>query len=443
MGILGRNYLHTVISNFVLKFVIGLVIGVVTTRALGPEGLGQYRLLVLIITTVTTFFNFGVPATNTYFIAQKKFEKEKIYHAAIIFAIVISAVSFAILFLLYEFHLFYLLFPPDKLSFPIVASLGIIPVVLFNLFAQGVIVGENKIVLNNYITLSSQGALTIVLAALYVTGTLTVTAAIVLYALSFIVAFGIIIRTSLPPIGSIVRARLRWSEYRTLLGFSATIHVGNLTQFFNYRLDSFIVNFFLGQAAVGLYGTSSTLGETLWLLSASMASVLLPTLAGQQEKSKEIAVKAGVATFAVSVAGGIAAFLLGPYLIVLLFGKEFSGSIEPFLILIPGVAVFSITNVLATYLTGAGRPGFNAAIAFISFLFTVIFDILLIPRYGISGAAVASTISYTMSSIMTAIVFWKISRISFAEFRTIVLTMSTDGHNILVNLRHRLGIRDH
>jgi len=72
MGILGRNFLHTAATSFGLKFVVGLMISVVTARALEPEGRGEYSLLVLIITTVTTLFNFGLPGTNTYFTAQKK-----------------------------------------------------------------------------------------------------------------------------------------------------------------------------------------------------------------------------------------------------------------------------------------------------------------------------------------------------------------------------------
>jgi O-antigen/teichoic acid export membrane protein len=224
-----------------------------------------------------------------------------------------------------------------------------------------------------------------------------------------------------------------------MLRFSGTIHIGNLTQFFNYRLDSFIVNFFLGTAAVGLYLQASLLGETLWLLSSSMAWVLLPTVASRHSKSKEIAVKATVATFLVSIVGGIVAFLVGPWLIVTLFGEKFSGSVSPFLILVPGVVIFSITNILATYLTGAGRPGYNAVIAFISFVFTVIFDILLIPRYGIGGAAVASGISYTMSTILTVIVFIRVSALTWTESVTIVKSLRNDFRTIIVRMRQRLG----
>jgi O-antigen/teichoic acid export membrane protein len=441
MGVLGQNFLHTAASNFVLKFVIGLVISVVTGRALEPEGRGEYFLLVLIITTVTTLFNFGIPGTNTYFTAQKKFSRAQLTRASIVLTIPITLLSFAILYLLYELR-FDFLFPTGKLTASIVASLGIIPVVLFAQFVQGIIVGENRITLNNYISLSSQGALALTLTILYLFGSLTVTSAIVLYALSYLLAFFIIAGTAFPPLADVLHARLRWSEYALLMRFSGTIHIGNLAQFFNYRLDAFIVSYFLGAAAVGLYGYSKTFGETIWLLSASMASVLLPTLAGQHEKSKQIAVKAAVATFGVSIAAGLAAFLVGPTLIVFLLGDLFVGSVEPFLILLPGIVIFSITNVLATYLTAIGKPGYNAVIALISFLFTVIFDILLIPRYGISGAALASGISYAVSSLMTVVAFWRVSEITGPECLAIVKSMSGDFRSIAIRMKRRLGVED-
>ncbi|MCX6133074.1 MAG: polysaccharide biosynthesis C-terminal domain-containing protein [Ignavibacteriales bacterium] len=437
MGILGRNFLHTAVSNFVLKFVVGMVIAVVLGNALEIAERGEYFLLVLIITTITTVLNFGIPGTNTYFRAQKKFSRAQLTRASIILTIPISVLSFGLLFLVYILRLNFL-FPIDKMTPAVIASLCIIPVVFFSQFAQGIIVGENRISLNNYISLSSQGALAITLTILYALHALTVTIAIGLFAASFLLAFGIIIYTSFPPLGEVLRARLHWHEYRELVGFSATIHVGNLTQFFNYRLDAFIVSYFLGLGGVGIYSYSKTFAESVWLLSASMAAVLLPTLAGHHAHSKMIAVKAVVATFAVSLAAGIAAFLIGPPVIRILLPR-FVGSINPFLFLLPGVVIFSLTNVLATYLTAAGKPGYNAAIAFISFLFTVIFDILLIPRYGMSGAAFASGISYTMSSIMTVGVFWRVSNMTTSEFLEILKSMSMDFRSIAARLRQRIG----
>ena len=439
MGILGRNFLHTAATSFGLKFVVGLMISVVTARALEPEGRGEYSLLVLIITTVTTLFNFGLPGTNTYFTAQKKFTPAQLTRASIVLTVPITIVSFAALFVVYLLR-FDFIFPTSKLTPLIVASLAIIPIVFYTQFAQGIIVGENRITLNNYISLSSQGALALVMTVLYFLGALTVTQSIALYSASFLLALAIIIGSSSPPLREVRAAKLQLKEYGELLRFSGTIHVGNIAQFFNYRLDAFIVSYFLGTIGVGLYTNSKIFGESVWLLSTSMAAVLLPTLAGQHEKSKEIAVKALAATFGVSVVAAIGAFLIGPPLIVLLLGQKFEGCVNPFLFLLPGITIFSITNVLATYITSAGKPGHNAVIAFVSLLFTIGFDILLIPRYGMSGAAFASVISYTVSSLLTLVVFWRMTRLTLGEGITIVKSMSTDIRIITSRMKERLGL---
>lgn len=439
MGILGRHYLHTLGSNIVLKFVIGLTIGIVTARALGPEGRGEYNLMVLIITSVTTLLNFGVPASNTFFVARKRLSREQLLKASFVLSICASLVGFTLLYGAYVFGFAHVFFPVEKLSPPIIISLGIIPVVFFNLFAQAILVGENKIVLNNYITISGQGALAIVMASLYAFGMLTVWLAISLYAMSHLVVFSALmvhVRDSLPALS---KSGVSLEEYLQLLKFSITVHVGNLAQFFNYRLDAFIVNFFLGAAAVGIYGIATSLGETLWLLSTSMALVLLPTLAAQQQPSKEIAIKATVATLAVSIVGGAAAVIAGPFFITLLFGKAFGGAILPFLILIPGIVVFCISNVLATYMTGIGRPGFNAGIAFISFVFTIVFDILLIPRYGIAGAAIASGISYTVSSVLTVLAFGKLSGARLNDILPIIFSIGHDIRSVVNRVKQQFA----
>ena len=51
---------------------------------------------------------------------------------------------------------------------------------------------------------------------------------------------------------------------RQMLAFGLRGYVGNLLQFFNYRLDLFIVGILLGPAAVGIYTAAIGLAELLW-----------------------------------------------------------------------------------------------------------------------------------------------------------------------------------
>lgn len=438
MGVLGRNYLHTVVTNVILKLFVGLAISVITARALGPEGRGEYNLLILIITTLTTLFNFGIPASNTYFVAKKKIEKEKLLRASFSIAAWLSIFSFLLLVALYYTKYLHYLFPVEKLTATMIASFAIIPIVFFNVFAQGIIVGENKIYLNNYIYLASQSTQAVTLGIAYALGLLSVQVAIALFAISNLVSFIIIGVSYRSAISALALHKMEWSEYKQLFVFSLPLQTGNIIQFLNYRLGAFIVNFFLGTTSVGLFFMAVNLVEILWLLSTSMAAVLLPTVAAEHEQSKRISVKAAVASFAVTFCAGIVAFAVAPFLIVLLFGKEFAGSVLPFLILLPGIVVFSITNVLAAYMTGIGKPGFNTTIAFVALIFTVTLNILLIPRFGISGAAIASSVSYCIISSLSLLIFVRLAGLTFRECVEYTFSLKDDLRSIGKNARSKL-----
>jgi len=435
MGVFGKNYLHTVVTNVILKLVVGLVISVVTARALGPEGRGEYNLLILIITTLTTLFNFGIPGSNTYFVAQKKIEKGKLMRASFFIAVWLSLFSFLLLYILYRIDYLRYLFPVDRLTTTMVVSFAIIPIVFFNVFAQGIIVGENKIYLNNYIYLGSQTTQAATLAVAYALGILSVQLAIALFAVSNLVSFVIIGVSYRSTFLAFASHKMEWREYKQLLVFSTPLQLGNIIQFLNYRLGAFIVNFFLGAASVGLFFMALNLVEILWLLSTSMAAVLLPTVAAQHEHSKMISVKAAAASFALTLAAAALALPIAPFAIVHLFGKDFAGSVTPFLILLPGITIFSVTNVLAAYMTGMGKPGLNTAISFVALIITVVLNVELIPRYGISGAAVASSVSYIILSFLTLGVFVKLSGLTWRESVAFISSLKNDFQSIATRAR--------
>ncbi len=435
MGILQRQYLHTLSSNLVLKFVVGLVISIATARALGPEGRGEFNLYVLIITTAATLMNFGIPASNTYFAAQKSFTRTQLVRSSLLFAGGLGILGLLAFGAIHELGLSRFLFPIEKLTTPVVLALGILPLVLLNLFIQGILVGEKNIVLSNNLLVSSQGFLAIMLLTTFLLGWLSVPWAIGFYAMSQLLLTALLFLVTRDSFFEAFRFRLPSTAYRTIFLFSTTIHLGNLTQFMNYRLDAFIVYYFLGTEAVGYYGLAATLAEILWILSTSMAAVLLPTIAGGHRQSREIVVKAAVVAFGSSCILGLVAFLAGPSAIEFLFGTEFIPAILPFLVLIPGVVVFSLNIVVANYMTGIGQPRFNVAIAIFSFLLTVIFDILLIPSYGIVGASYASVIAYTTSSILAVAVFLRLSRITYGELVALVSALPRDLAESLNRLR--------
>jgi Na+-driven multidrug efflux pump len=62
----------------------------------------------------------------------------------------------------------------------------------------------------------------------------------------------------------------------------------------------------------------------------------------------------------------------------------------------------AIAKVLSSYLMGRGRPFETTLVSGVSAVGTIALDLVLIPRHGASGAAVASSLAYALSAALGA-----------------------------------------
>ncbi|CAA7599629.1 Polysaccharide biosynthesis C-terminal domain protein [Acididesulfobacillus acetoxydans] len=188
-----------------------------------------------------------------------------------------------------------------------------------------------------------------------------------------------------------------------MLGYGLKAQVGNFIQRLNYSLDVFIVNYFLPLNQVGMYWVAVTLGKTLWAVSGSIATVILPvassaTNQGELDTFTNQVTRVSLALIALfSLVLGI----ISRPLIIWWFTYPFAPAAEAFLWLLPGVAIFSISNILANYLAGVGLVEKNIYSAVISGVVTVVLDFVLIPRIGINGASIATSLSYITFTLTT------------------------------------------
>jgi len=74
-------------------------------------------------------------------------------------------------------------------------------------------------------------------------------------------------------------------------------------------------------------------------------------------------------------------------------------------VLLPGVVLLGGAKVLTNEIAGRGYPHYNSVNSGLALILTVILDLVLIPRYGALGAALASSLAYT-AIFFTAIGFY-------------------------------------
>jgi O-antigen/teichoic acid export membrane protein len=101
--------------------------------------------------------------------------------------------------------------------------------------------------------------------------------------------------------------------------------------------------------------------------------------------------------------------------ILILFGKDFFNSISVLNYLIPGVVLLTIFKVMNTDLAGRGKPWISLKAMIPALIVNVLLNLLFIPKYGADGAALSSTISYSVAAILFLHFYSKTVQIKIKE----------------------------
>jgi len=185
--------------------------------------------------------------------------------------------------------------------------------------------------------------------------------------------------------------RHNWSGL--MVGFYGNF--GNIAAFFNYRLDVFIVNYFLSTTQVGVYAVGVAVSESLWQIPQAVATALFPRTART--------LQSGAAAFTcqilrqvclISVATAALLAVVSPVGIPLFFGARFASSVPVILWILPGTVALALGKVAASDLAGRRKTYYTSIFGILSLVITALLDVLLIPRMGIDGAALASSLAY-------------------------------------------------
>lgn len=206
----------------------------------------------------------------------------------------------------------------------------------------------------------------------------------------------------------------RWdgAVLRPLLGLGLRGHAGNVVQTFNYRLDALLVQGFLGQAAVGLYQTGVVLAEMVWYLPNAISAALLPQVAATRDSQPTPRVTRH--TLLLTSCGAVG-LLLVAWPALALLRPRYLPALPPMAVLLVGVVALSVHKVLASDLSGRGMPQYPSLTSTLALMVTLVGDVLLIPRLGIVGAALASTLAYIVQTIVLLHIYTRLEQVRWRD----------------------------
>ena len=410
--------LHS-LGTSIVSLALGLVMTIFIARSLGTTGKGNYDLVFATAALLGMVLGFSLQAGVTYVVARGRANLRALASRLTWIAIAQGFVSAAILYALRSTG-YAKSFLPAPVGDSIIMAVAVYVTISGAAnYWRAMLIGRQEIVQANRRDLVGRVAHVILLLAvigmLAASQTPVSPATLIVVHLVVIVFANIILLQALK---TSLRATYGTHGLREVADYAFPCYLGNLTQFLNYRLDVFVVSFFAGIEAVGLYTLAVFLGQLIWLISNAAATVLLPRVAASPGAVSENAGHAAQMTrIALWVSAGCALVLalVANKVLPWLYGEAFRASIGPLLWLLPGIVAFSAVNVLASYIGGIGKPRLNLYIALAGLSVTIALDLLLIPRLSIIGAAIASTASYSLSAILTVVFFIRESRIRLAK----------------------------
>src|SRR2546428_14159050 len=98
-----------------------------------------------------------------------------------------------------------------------------------------------------------------------------------------------------------------------------------------------------------------------------------------------------------------------------LWGRAWGAAFQPRLFMLPGIVMTSLYLTLTRNFTSRNRQGVNIMAAGVALSVNVGLNCVLIPRWGISGAAISTAVSYSLAALMLLVVFVRESGHSVAE----------------------------
>jgi len=186
--------------------------------------------------------------------------------------------------------------------------------------------------------------------------------------------------------------------------------VGSVLTFLTYRVDILLIGYFISPAAVGWYFISVIIAEKLLLLTQATGTILLPAASNTVEQQQKTPLLSRVNLFVVLVCSIIIA-ISAQWIVPLLFSSQYSNSVIPLLVILPGICALTVSKIISSDLSAKGLPQLSMYSSILNFSLNLVLNIILIPKIGITGAALSSTISYTVAMILLSYSYKKQSGI--------------------------------
>lgn len=400
------------LATIFAKMGFGVVIGIITARFLGPENRGIFALVSTFPASITTLTKFGQAQATIYFIRREKEDVSRVASTAVWFGLGTGSVMVALVLLLHEQILSTVL--RGVPLWALVAVCPMIPILLMESYLYGVLQATDRFRIYNARLLGESVIALLLMATVLIglglglPGALGVS--VVLNTVMLLWVFWTIHRET--PI----RLLFDVSLFRRMFRYGMKSHLQIIASHFNFKAGVYLCSWYLTPSEVAFYAIGAKFAEQMMSIPQSLGLAMFPRLAGMAtDRVHAMTAAACRQTLAIAVLAAIALSAGGRFAIVTLYGVAYEPAAVPLVWISWGIVMMSLYVLLSRDFTARDRQVINVIAAYIALGGNIALNVWLIPRYGIAGAAIGTSASYTMAAGLLYVFFLRESGLRWHE----------------------------
>jgi O-antigen/teichoic acid export membrane protein len=406
----------------IASLVLGLVAAVITARWLGPADKGTFSTLTFLSGLMMLVCTLGLGDAAIVELNRRRGDPSRVIPATIAGTAALAAGGVVLLMVVCRLQ-----FGEgwDHVRTAVAIAASGLPLAIYAMVLGHILNAEERIVLTSGATVVTAAITTAGLFVFIVNLHLGIAGG----ALASVAGSGAglaVLIAAAGPTRRFLRPRWDGAYLAKAARFGAAVQLSYVLLALSGRLDLLLVYGLLDDSAAGQYSVALTAGTLVSYAPFAIVYATFPRLATVDDPAaRGLTGEAFRLGTAAALLGGAMLAALIPLLLPVLFGPAYRPAVVPALILLPGGILISSQLILARARAARGSPGLLVRTFSVSVGAMVLADLVVIPRWGIKGAAIASSVSSALG-LAVAVAAYRRTMPPAQSLRELLLPMRAD-----------------
>lgn len=388
-SLLKSDYTLSLISKITTAF-LGVVGSALCTRYLGVEHKGEYTYIIQVVNVLVLVLNLGIYQSYSY--NYRKYGKSILYKYITIFTCQMA---------LYVGIAIVLSFLTQNVQVVLISVLTVVQIYRIQM--------DNVMLVQNVRLRFITNILNIAISVMcYVVFFYMLPSSVTPVIISLILVDTIVVliyfkKERIKP--SIKGLDINFAK--SVLSFGFLPMLSALLVTLNYSIDIFFLKKIGSSLELSFYSLAAGIMTYVWIIPDAFKDVVFSRAAQKgRDESVALAVKSSLAVLLILAIGFS---FVGKLFISVMYGKEFLDSFSVTVILLLGSFSMVFFKIFGVVFLAEGRRIAHFIFLLISVVCNIILNILMIPNYGMYGAAMASVFSYNICGLLFLLYYSKIN----------------------------------